>query len=273
MRGFTEEVVRHQMTIESYGVKVRVCTNTPELLDRMESMLPPSSRKLGSGLDALEARRIGIVEEEDGTYCVYQASNRVAENVTLNLALIHFDDQVRSYVAVNSPGNVFVHAGAVAHGDRAIVIPGESFSGKSTLVEALVRQGAIYYSDEYAVFDQQGRVQPFAQPLSLRPLQLEGEPWSGDRSVESIGGVAGEDPIPLGLAVVTYYVPGADWSPRRLSPGEAAMALVARAVAARYRPQEVLHTLARAAENAVVLEGERGEADEFAAMLLAGAVA
>lgn len=272
MRGFSEEVVPHQMTIESYGVKVRVCTNTAELLERMESMLPPTYRKLASGIDQIEAQRIGIVEEEDGSFCVYQASNRVAENVTLNLALIHFDDQVRSYVAVNSPGKVFVHAGAVAHGDRAIVIPGESFSGKTTLVEALVRQGAVYYSDEFAVFDEEGLVHPFAQPLSLRPLQVEGVAWSGQRTAESLGASVGEDPIPLGLAVVTYYVPGSDWNPRRLSPGEAAMALVARAVAARYRPKEVLSVLARGVENAVVLEGQRGEAEEFAAMLLAGAV-
>ena len=37
---------------------------------------------------------------------------------------------------------------------RAIVIPGRTFSGKSTLVAELVRAGATYYSDEYAVEDE-----------------------------------------------------------------------------------------------------------------------
>jgi hypothetical protein len=38
------------------------------------------------------------------------------------------------------------------------------------------------------------------------------------------------------------------------------------------RPQECLEFLTRAVKNAVVLEGERGEAEEFAEMLLDGAL-
>ncbi len=50
---------------------------------------------------------------------------------------------------------LFVHAGAVAVGwqRQAILIPGRSFAGKTTLVKALVEAGAVYYSDEFAVLD------------------------------------------------------------------------------------------------------------------------
>jgi uridine kinase len=41
-----------------------------------------------------------------------------------------------------------------------IAIPGRSFSGKTSLVTALVRAGAVYYSDEFAVIDRDGLVRP-----------------------------------------------------------------------------------------------------------------
>ena len=35
-------------------------------------------------------------------------------------------------------------------------------------MKALLRAGATYYSDEYALLDESGRVHPFARKLSLR---------------------------------------------------------------------------------------------------------
>jgi len=55
--------------------------------------------------------------------------------------------------AVARAGYVIVHAGVVARGDRAVVLPGHSGSGKSTLVAGLVRAGYDYLSDEMAAFD------------------------------------------------------------------------------------------------------------------------
>ena len=66
------------------------------------------------------------------------------------------------HVANYAPDRVFVHAGVVAWRGRALVLPGTSFAGKTTLVAELVRAGAIYYSDEYAVLDEQGRVHPYS---------------------------------------------------------------------------------------------------------------
>ena len=68
-------------------------------------------------------------------------------------------------------------------------LPGHSFSGKSTLVAALVRAGAVYYSDEFAVLDPDGFVHPYAKALSLDVA----------RQVEELGGVAGDEPLPARL--------------------------------------------------------------------------
>jgi hypothetical protein len=269
MREFSDQVATHQISIVTYGVRLRICTTSAEILKRIEPLLPPLSERVERQEGA---RRFGIIEEEDGTYSVYNSSTRTQEGATLDLALVVLDGQMRSYVAVNAvhaSGLVFVHAGVVGHDGRGLVIPGDSFSGKTTLVAALVKRGATYYSDEYAVFDAEGRVHPYPKPLSLRPFDSTGE--QVESPVESLGGVAGEEALPLGAAYVTYYVPGAEWVPRRLSRGEGALALMARAVPGRNRPEESMQALARAVKDAVVLQGERGEADEFAELMLNGA--
>src|SRR5258708_16040074 len=71
-----------------------------------------------------------------------------------------FESHVQLTVAEHAPRRIFVHAGVVGWKDRAILIPGLSQSGKTTLVDQLIRAGATYYSDEYAVLDERGRDHP-----------------------------------------------------------------------------------------------------------------
>ena len=72
---------------------------------------------------------------------------------------------------------------------------------------------------------------------------------------------------------MTYFRSGADWAPRELSPGEAALAVLSHTVTAQTRPAEAIRAIGRAVENAVALEGERGEAVELVDELLAGVLA
>ena len=74
----------------------------------------------------------------------------------------YFDSLVRILVAEWTRSLVFIHAGAVGWRGKAIVFPGNSFFGKTTLVAELVRRGAAYLSDEYAILDENGVVHPFA---------------------------------------------------------------------------------------------------------------
>jgi hypothetical protein len=266
MRGFNDSVAPHHIAFEAYGVPLQACSTSPEIIDRLEPLLPPLRKRIESSPDA---RRFGIVEEEDGTHSVYNATTQVSTQSPLELALVMLENQMRSWVAMNAPGLVFVHAGVVGHEGRALVLPGDSFAGKTTLVAALVRKGAQYFSDEFAVIDHDGRVHPYPKMLSIR---TEDGLQETDHSVESIGGVAGDDALPIGLVVNTFFVPGAQWQPRQLSPGEAALSLLAKTVAARTRPQESLKVLTTALDGVTVLDSERGDADEFADLLLSGAV-
>jgi hypothetical protein len=254
----------HEIAFEAFGVRVAVGASRPEVLDRVREYLPPGWRPCPA---SVVERRFALAVDAMGTCRITRDGKEVSggRSLELDLALELLDSQLRLYIGRMAPDTIFVHAGVVAHEGRAIVMPGTSFAGKTMLVAALVRAGAIYYSDEFAVLDQQGVVHPYAKPLSLRS-----DGWmQTDHPVDAFGGVAGEEPLPIGAIVVTSYRPEAKWRPRRLSTGEAAMALLANAVPARERPAEVMRAVSRAADGALALQSERGSADAIAPLLLA----
>jgi hypothetical protein len=250
------------LAFEAYGVRVAVSANDPALLAPVQEILPPGSRRCDR--DTV-GHRFRVHAKDDGRFDVQVEDNFLTWDASLEFAMMMLDSHLKEVVALHAPDLIFVHAGAVAHNGRCLLVPGSSFAGKTTMVAALVRAGATYYSDDFAPLDADGRVHPYSEPLSIRAPRLG--PTRHD--VESLGGRAGQQPLPIGAIVVTRYVPAAEWRPRRLSPGEAALAVLSHTVPAQERPEESLASIRRAVEGAVVLEGERDEADQLASSLLA----
>lgn len=247
---------------QAFGVRMWVATNRPEARERLPAVLPPD-RQPCQGWEA--KYRLAILGDEKGTYAVDLGSSLLTRALPLDLALETLGGLVRSLISREAPDRIFVHAGVVAYGGSAILIPGSSFTGKTTLVAALVRAGAVYYSDEFAPLDAEGLVHPYATPLSLRGVDQQQK----GHSVESLGGIAGREPLPVGAVVATSYRPGTAWRPERLSGVRGGLALLSHTVPARDRPAEALHAITRAVDGATVLEGDRGEAEAIAPLLLA----
>src|SRR3954468_12531685 len=141
------------------------------------------------------------------------------------------------WVAEHAKDRIFVHSGCAVHDGRAIVIPGRTMSGKSSLVSALVRAGAQYYSDEFAVLDRRGRVHPYPRPLSIRPYDGTAR---HRLDVADIGGHVGTGGAQVGVIAHLQYDADAGWSVEELTPGRAALALIDNTVAARSRPRAML---------------------------------
>ena len=250
-------------TLEAYGVLLEITASDEQHRDRIMRLLPPGWRA-ASGKP--QQGRFAVSSGPDDTVQVTLDGSSLADRADLDVGLGLLDAQVRAFVALHAPEHIFVHAGVVGVDDRAVLLPGYSFAGKTTLVAELVRAGATYYSDEYAVLDAEGLVHPYAKPLSVRMGSSRG---TEEQPVESLGGRVGERPLTAGLIAVTSYRPGATWSPRRLSPGEGALALLSHTIPARSRPEQALSAVRCAVGDAVVLQGERGDARETAAELLA----
>jgi hypothetical protein len=196
---------------------------------------------------------------------LYSDAARLARTRDLEAALDRFESDLQLHVAEMARGRIFVHAGVVGWRGQAIVIPGRSFAGKTSLVAELVRAGATYYSDEYAILDRHGRVHPYPKPPAIRTADNGAQVRT---PIEALGGKVGVEPLPVGLVVVSQYKSGAQWRPRRLSRGQGVLWMLANTVAARRRPEAALATLERALADAPVLKAARGEAQEMAWRIL-----
>jgi hypothetical protein len=250
------------VAVEVFGVTVAV-TADPEHFAAVSDSLPPWARQVKH---PPERGRFALVKDTDEALLNVVCDEKpIAGPFDLRLALGILDAELRMYIALHAPDHVFVHAGVVGVEDHAIVLPGRSFAGKTTLVAALVRAGAEYWSDEYAVLDADGLVHPYPKPLSVR---INDTRETDEQPVESLGGRAGDRPLPVAVIAFTNYRPGAAWALSARTAGEGAVKLLEHSIAARSRPDQVLAAVRRAAANAMVLEGDRGDADEAAGALL-----
>ena len=167
------------MSFTSYGVRLGVRVNDSAILEEVIARLPPGS-KPGSFAAVDHLYSIIGSSPQPGSrvrrLCLgYWNLLRFARARDFDTVLDAFESQVQLNVAEFAPRRVFVHAGVVGWNDRAILIPGISYSGKTTLVDQLIRAGATYYSDEYAVLDVRGRVEEVVQ-VDLRPRLHDGGP-------------------------------------------------------------------------------------------------
>jgi hypothetical protein len=94
----------------------------------------------------------------------------------VNAAGVHIvDEDVRAIAiagvtaaAVLHSRRLCIHAGVLSHRGGALVIPGTSGHGKTTLVAALVQAGFGYLSDEVLALDRgDATLVPFARPLAI----------------------------------------------------------------------------------------------------------
>jgi hypothetical protein len=69
---------------------------------------------------------------------------------------------------------VIIHSAVVERGGRAVIMPGEPGTGKSTLTAALVNRGWRLFSDELALIDiASRRIVPMPRPVSLKNRAIE----------------------------------------------------------------------------------------------------
>ena len=172
---------------------------------------------------------------------------------------------VELWLAEHARRFVFVHAAAVAVRGRAIVLPGRTRTGKTTLAAALVRAGADYYSDEYAVLDTHGVLRAYPRPLALRSSDGSA---GGLLTVDDLGGTVGSHPVPVGLVASLAYRAESSYQPKTLTSAQGVLGLLDNAVAAQSRPRAVLTALTAVMTSAAAVRSARGEADETAIALL-----
>lgn len=259
---------KNYLAIESFGVKLKVFCARPEILHEVEErigrILPKQLYKMISPRSATHS--FSIRQNRNYKFVLYKGKQKIEYGNEKDIFLKFFESLFRITIAEFAVDKVFIHAGVVAWKGKAIIIPAKSFAGKTTLVKALTKMGAEYYSDEYAVLDEEGFVHPFPKMLSVRGIT--NEYLQTDYPVEYFGGVQGIEPLPVALILITEFEKSAEWQPEILSEGFGVMEMLSHTIPIRYNPKFSLKVLNKTVNRAIIVKTKRGEAYDFALKLL-----
>lgn len=261
----TDPTVR-KFSFESYGVVVMVKSNSRDILAKTEEVIRLS---LLNNLRPITGNNdfdhvFEINRDRSGTFFLVQNGETISYTAIESVHYKFFDSILRVAIGEYAVDHVFLHAGVVGWKGKAIVLPADSFKGKSTLVTELVKNGADYYSDEFAVLDGGGLVHPFPRRIHRRTEDYT--PY--EITVEELGGTYGIGPTPVGLVLLTSYELNAEWRPQILTPGNGILGIIPYALSIRYRPDFSMRVLHNVASHAIIASSLRGSAERFAKTLL-----
>jgi hypothetical protein len=157
-----------------------------------------------------------------------------------------------------------VHAGAVLVEGRALLLPGSTHAGKSSLVAELLRRGAFCFSDEYALIDKQGLIHAYPRPLLLR----NGRPRQTPVLPDELSSRFVAKHAPVGWIVATDYVPGGEWHVKGISQSEAVALLLRNTPHEMEQEPAMIDNFICASAAAASYKGTRGDVTDAAARLL-----
>jgi hypothetical protein len=255
--------LNYQFCFESYGVPVRLESNSREVLD--EAIATARKALLGQAEEidcGLAEQVFSLPTHLDGTCSMMQNGETMVTAEPEMRFWKYFDSLVRILVAEFTKERIFLHAGVVGWKGKAIILPGNSFYGKTTFVAELVRRGADYYSDEYAVLDADGLVHPFARPLSIR--NDSGTITETPTSVSDLKGIEGEIPLPVGIVFFTQHVPESTPNYEYLTTGQGVVEIIAQTIAIRRNTEFAIKVLKKALSSAIIVKSPRPDAGSFA---------
>jgi hypothetical protein len=209
--------------------------------------------------------QLGLEAEQssDGFRCRFESGDWLSFP-TAERTVDWLQGAVHLKLAQITPAHTFIHAGVVEWRGKAILIPGPSHRGKSTLVQALVRSGARFYSDEYAVLDAAGTISSYPRSMMLR--QTDGS----ERRIAAydLGWSSDFGPLRAGAILATSFDLKAHWEPARGLVGESVLECLSNTVSARLQPERDLAAVCRMVSEAFFFRSPRGEAEPTARAVL-----
>ena len=166
-------------TFDAHGVMFAISSPDEAVVAAFDDLLVDFRAAPGSTA-ALSVRY--AVEEtaadgnEETWYRVTVGADTVYSSLLEGSLVSHLlmDVNARASVACRSDGTVPLHAGTVAGASGAIVLPGASHSGKTTITTALAAAGHRFVADEVSRLDPDAlTIAPYGKPVALRAASVE----------------------------------------------------------------------------------------------------
>lgn len=248
----------HRFDVDAFGCRIRAEGDARGALRMLERCIFPSLPRSASVAHSPEILvRIG---EANGRFGLWLGDEMVASAPRLEKLEASVVRALDTAVVAKLRSCRVIHAGVVALDGRAFVLPGKTHSGKSTLVAELVRRGAVYFSDEYALIDSEGLVHPYPRPMLLR----NGAPESVVVPVAE-SGIA---PVPIGWIFGLTWQAGCSWDAVLIDQSQAVMLLLQNTPHVLAESPELVRYFQRAVAPARIYVGYRPDAGEAATEIL-----
>lgn len=251
---FKADAFRQRRGVYQHGVPITLLASHEELLNELQSRLFLPGWEWNTAGEAVSTFALGRSS----------AGFQAFENSTLRLTSTDLDEvctylagRIYHCIAAHSP-ELFVHTGAVSLAGGAVLFPGSSLAGKSTLVQAMLALGAGYLSDEFAVLSSgSSLVQPFPRTIRLRT------------GPSGAAYVAPPGPLPLRAVIAVRYAEGLQGLRiREMSAGETALRLFQNTVSAQRLGSGALQQLLAACRDSRGWAGTRGDASAAAQKIM-----
>jgi hypothetical protein len=269
MGSSNNDITMHRTLLRSYGVEAIIEADDARIFEQVKTVAAKALVGRLSFDDALgesAGRPVYSFLTNDRGTVEFDIAGVTSGDYKDDFGFERFlNGAIRSHIAAMSKSWVFLHAGVVEWRGKAILLPGHSHKGKTTLVSELIRLGAGYMSDEYAVMDENGLVHPFERDLGVRLSPDEG-PTPVDPGV--FGGTRAQEPVEAGLIAFTGFVENADWKPETMTLGSGILESVPEVIPFSFNTEFVLKVLNTTFNRAIIIKSDRGEAVETAPKIL-----
>ncbi len=200
----------------------------------------------------------------EGCFHIKRNASIVARDVEGRVLFTTLQQVLDDTLIARLDGRAAIHAGVVVSQGRAILLPGASRAGKTTLVRELIARGAHYSSDEFAVLDSEGLVHPWPRALMVRNECQMQEPILATE----LGAEVQSEPARVALVVLLNYRPGAKFEVQPLTGSETMIRLLKNTPHVLAENPDILGALAATCRVGLGFEGVRGDAAEAAEALM-----
>jgi hypothetical protein len=252
--------------IEGLGVRVELTSENTDLAEAAWQRLPvdwkksPAPSEISSEIDiAVDFSRSRL----GGGWRLTLDGRRIAAAVDSEDLLAAFEHHLPIAVASRTDRGVALHAALVSWQGKGVLLPGVSFSGKSTLVAALVDAGARFEADDLVLVEGSGAARGIPRALVLRENRGRTR-----RSPASLGWQPRLHPLPVERVLFLRFDPAGRLAWEPLTPATAALFLFAHAIDTKRDPARLLTALSALVSGSRTVQGLRGEAPSAARRIL-----
>jgi hypothetical protein len=249
--------------IHAFGVRIAILTDNEEVRQVLNRYTLPWLPRVAAKPHSAHAVFRVTADGDGSTFNVF--GNGLVEKAAGLMAVVPALQRLMDEAIIHGQTHLAaIHAGVVAAGGAAVLLPGVSHAGKSSLVAELLRRGAVYFSDEYALLDTKGRVHPYPRALMLRNGRPQQQPaLPGEFHAKTANSAAD-----IRLILAVQYDPAGVWAVNPVSQSEGLLILLRNTPHVLAESPWILGPLRQASAGAVCYEGVRGDAGEAAATIL-----